>query len=816
MRRRSVLRSVLRFAFLLFGLVLFAACGGSSDDPAPATADDGGAEPDVEEDAPEADEEASDDSDAADATDDAAVTTTAEPSLEEASFTVQESVSQLTIRGAEPGAELQVINANDEVVAEALADDDGDVVIHEVPSGDGYTVAMADLSSGITDVTVSDVAGSIPDQSFYDGQTIEEGFGYIETRDGTTLSAYVVLPGPPEDGPYPTVVEYSGYTPSDPVSGLGALGGEGFDPSAFCGAIPVLCKAPTQVSSLLAGLRGYAVVGVNVRGTGCSGGAYDYFDDAQLADGYDVIEAVAAQPWVQGNHVGMVGLSYPGISQLFVASTQPPSLAAIAPLSIIGDSGNGVVRPGGLLNVGFATSWVEAVSIDAADGTGWEAEVIAAGDTQCEENMGLRNHGVDLVSRIRDNPWYTPEVAGRVDARTFVDQIEVPVYLTGQWQDEQTGGAFDVILDDFTSSPSAKFDLSNGVHVDGYAPFRINEWKAFLDIYVAEQVPTFNPIFETAVAPLLFDAVFSASPSLPENRWTDVSTLEEARDRWESEAPVKVTFESGAGTDDPGSPVGRFTAEFAAWPPPETEAQRWFLQPDGSLGAEEPGADGGASQFARDNSAGERTYYEGSSGGLFAALPPYEWIPEVEGNALAYDGPVLTEDLGLVGTASVDLWVQADADNTDIEVMISEIRGNGTEMLVQTGFLNTEYRTLSDESTELLALPSALEVDRTTLPEGEWTQVRISTQAFAHVFRAGSRLRLTIDTPGDDEPLWAWELPDRPDGLITRIGHQTSAASSILLPVIPGLDAPDGVSPCPSLRGQPCRPAAEIANQPAE
>ena len=33
----------------------------------------------------------------------------------------------------------------------------------------------------------------------------------------------------------------------------------------------------------------------------------------------------------------MTGVSYPGISQLFVGSTSPPSLAAITPMSVIGN-----------------------------------------------------------------------------------------------------------------------------------------------------------------------------------------------------------------------------------------------------------------------------------------------------------------------------------------------------------------------------------------------------------------------------------------------------------------------------------------------
>src|SRR5690606_7041930 len=103
------------------------------------------------------------------------------------------------------------------------------------------------------------------------------GFNYITTRDGTTLSAYVNLPGPIANGPYPTVVSYSGYAQSKPGVPLGDFG-------LFCGQYPVLCDAPNDASSVIAGLMGYATVSVNVRGTGCSGGAYDYFETLQLLD----------------------------------------------------------------------------------------------------------------------------------------------------------------------------------------------------------------------------------------------------------------------------------------------------------------------------------------------------------------------------------------------------------------------------------------------------------------------------------------------------------------------------------------------------
>ena len=120
----------------------------------------------------------------------------------------------------------------------------------------------------------------------------------------------------------------------------------------------------------IASALGYATVGVNMRGSGCSGGVFDLFDLPTTADGYDVVETVAAQPWVQGGKVGMVGISFPGISQLFVAGARPPHLAAIAPLSVIADIYRAPGFPGGIFNNGFAESWLDDREDDAEPAPG--------------------------------------------------------------------------------------------------------------------------------------------------------------------------------------------------------------------------------------------------------------------------------------------------------------------------------------------------------------------------------------------------------------------------------------------------------------
>ena len=55
--------------------------------------------------------------------------------------------------------------------------------------------------------------------------------------------------------------------------------------------------------------RGYVQVVANVRGTGKSGGKYDFMGPQEIQDTYEVIEWIAKQPWCDGK-VGMFGVSY--------------------------------------------------------------------------------------------------------------------------------------------------------------------------------------------------------------------------------------------------------------------------------------------------------------------------------------------------------------------------------------------------------------------------------------------------------------------------------------------------------------------------
>ncbi len=159
----------------------------------------------------------------------------------------------------------------------------------------------------------------------------------------------------------------------------------------------------------------------------------------------------------------------------------------------------------------------------------------------------------------------------------------------------------------------------------------------------------------------------------------------------------------------------------------------------------------------------------------------------------------------MIGSGSVDLYLQSNLGDTDLEVTITEIRPDGQEMYVQSGWLRASHRTLNTvDSTELRPVHDHLETDASPLPDGQFELVRVELLPFAHVFRAESRIRLIVDAPGGNRAEWAFDTIA--GGEKVTIGLGSVEPSRLVLPVVPTVDAPDGYPECGALRGQPCRP----------
>ena len=724
-----------------------------------------------------------------------------------ATFSLRESVNQIHIWNTTPGTTVLLEDADGKEVQRATSDTLGSHIFRKVPAGKGYTVQTPATGEYTRPLTVISAESSLPPRSFYSSQKLVAGFQYIKMRDGTTLSAFVTLPDSIDKGPFPTTVAYTGYSASKPGAKMKEF-------EVLCGSFPSVCAPPEDPSSLLVSVLGFATVSVNIRGTGCSGGAYDYFEPLQILDGYDIIETVAAQPWVLHNRVGMTGVSFGGNSQLFVAQARPPSLAAISPASVIGDSAT-TIFPGGMLNEGFALEWIDMVLKRAVPyGQGWEQGRVDAGDTVCKENQLLHSQLVDNVKQARATKYYDPKEHDQYNLATVVQKINVPVFLSGGWQDEQTGPFFTELLDQFTASPSVRVMTYNGVHNDCYQPQVLSEWKAFLDLFVAKRVPSI-PSTLISISPMFFQYIYDSSVSLPDlKRFASVKTHAEAVAMWKAEPEVRNFFDSGGSVSDKGAVGGLFSRTFATWPPTGAKVQRYYLQPGGKLSLTLPTVAAAASSFQHDPAAGKRSNLK--SGNVNSKLPKWDWAPLATGKAAVFETPALTADHLLLGNGSADLWIKSTAAEADLQVTLSEVRPDGKEMYVQSGWLKASRRKLNPAlSTELWPRPTYTKKDAAPLIPGQWVHVSVAFGGFGHPFRKGSRIRLTVDTPGGTRARWKFELEKVAAGTVHTIGHDISHASSVALSLIPGDKADSPLPACPSLRGQPCRTHEAYSNTPA-
>ena len=95
--------------------------------------------------------------------------------------------------------------------------------------------------------------------------------------------------------------------------------------------------------------RGYALVVVDVRGTGASFGVREGFRSPKERDDYrEIVDWIVEQGWSNGA-VAATGISYVGAAADFLASTGHPAVKAIAPLFSVWDTYSDHYYPGGML-----------------------------------------------------------------------------------------------------------------------------------------------------------------------------------------------------------------------------------------------------------------------------------------------------------------------------------------------------------------------------------------------------------------------------------------------------------------------------------
>ena len=561
-------------------------------------------------------------------------------------------------------------------------------------------------------------------------------YGYIPvavgTEDATELHYKLIFPDPAVhgDGPYPLVVDYSGYVP-------GAYIYDGLDHRFLA--------------------EGYAVAGVNMRGTGCSGGKFDYFEPLQSRDGKEAIDFLGSQPWSNGK-VAMVGKSYPGITQLFVAAQQPERLTAIVPGHVFGDLYRDVPYPGGILNATFAGGWSAGRITDQV--TFLQSYPQFQADPVCVENQAEHapnpvfnpfvravqpQNNYDGALYHERSPWY------------FADKIDVPTMLVESYQDEQVGSRAIELIERFRPGLPWRLVATNGDHGEYYGEHVFPHIVRFLSVYM---------------------------------KGGDAAA-------YEAEDKVAINWETGAN----GGRRAAFSTTYSTWPPAEQQVWRLPLGADRVLGSDTPGQVDYT--YAPGIGSQERGGFD------IRDEPPASWNDRpADGTHATFTTAPLDADKLFLGTASLDLWVSSTAADTDFEVTLSEVRPDGQEMFIQQGWLRASHRKEDPAlSNPLRPFQTHLVTDVQPLVPLQATPMRIEIFPFGHAFREGSRIRVTVAAPHIRPDLWGFAALPTPARNTIHTGP--AHPSSLALPLLAGESAPTPLPPC-TLRNQPCRaePAA--------
>jgi len=162
----------------------------------------------------------------------------------------------------------------------------------------------------------------------------------------------------------------------------------------------------------------------------------------------------------------------------------------------------------------------------------------------------------------------------------------------------------------------------------------------------------------------------------------------------------------------------------------------------------------------------------------------------------------------------VHAWIRSSRPNADLQVTISEVRPDGKETFVQGGWLRPNERKLdARKSTALEPVLSLRAGDVSPLPPKRFVKVTIPLYYEGHVFRAGSRIRVTITAPNGDQPIWSFSQTQPKGKATVAIAYSKGRPSRLTLPVVSGVNVPTGLPPCPGLRGEPCRDYMPYVNR---
>jgi putative CocE/NonD family hydrolase len=565
----------------------------------------------------------------------------------------------------------------------------------------------------------------------------------ITMSDGTVLRANVFLPS--TSGRFPTVLTATGYNKDAAnLPGGGCEGSQG-----IAGDEPGLTE------------KGFAVMVIDDRGTGASGGRWDSWGQRTQEDYKEVLDWIQAQSW-SNRHVATTGQSYMGITSLLIAEADAARVAEGKPRAVqavwadipMADAYRDVTFQGGALDSGFMPLWLGLVTgLSDLPPSSLSSDPQEAATVYLEHLIGNAEFSVAklLGAALGEEASYDGPFYRLRSPAVRAGQITVPVVIQGGWYDLFQRGE-PLLWESLKSSRDRVLIMSPHYHITQGPPLEDPNLK--LHWFSHWLLKAANGVQYTPKVNLY---------SINGEHWEHFTRFPVAKTRYTR------MYLSGAASGS--SPLSLHDGSLATAPPAGESGDTEPLLP-------------GSSPCSRMTAQ----WTAGAASNPFCDTNNQTY----EATSLTYTTAPMQSPMKLTGLITADLWAKLTSTDATLIAVLSEVEPSGSSDQLTAGFLLASQRaidpSLSTYTSKGLMIrpwhPFTKESQQAVTPN-EATEYSVEIYPTSAIVKAGDRLRLTIGTANTFSTMTP--LPDLGQelgGAITLL-HGGGRDSNLLLPVAP-------------------------------
>jgi hypothetical protein len=543
---------------------------------------------------------------------------------------------------------------------------------------------------------------------------------------------------------------------------------------------------------------GYAVVFVDVRGTGASLGTWPYpWAEDEIMDGGDIVNWIVSQPWSNGK-VASIGTSYVGATAELLPVTSHPAVKAVVPRFSQFDLYTDIPFPGGVFNQVFVREWAHTDRLldqnDAREMLSYLIQVFE------EEQASLSKMQLPKGFHVSKNMQTLKMGRLAVKGVKPVDSDRNRRLLKESIQSHANNGDVYKLAEEYHYRDDARIIGDKEFTIDDISVHSFKEdierskvavysWGSWLDSGTADGVIrrflTYSNPQRAVIGPWSHGAAYHVSQYTPLGTPPSPSVTEQWLeclrffDYYLKDIDNGVMKEKVLVYYTMGEEKWKRTN---VWPPAWSTTQRLYLSENNKLSQSLPKTESGEDTYTVNFEAttGKTNRWHTLLGGTAVIYPDRS---EEDQKLLTYTSLPLTADTEITGYPIITLYLTSTATDGAFFVYLEDIDETGRVTYITEGQLRAIHRKVSIAPPPynlLVPYHSFKKKDAMPLVPGEIVELTFGLLPTSVLIKKGHRIRVAIS--GHDKDTFT-RIPSEETPVITVVRNK-SQAPFVDLPIV--------------------------------